>query len=316
MKRNMKTIFGPMALMLLAAMVFASCKDSKQKQPIVDEEEENEEQVEANAIEADEKVEVSTAREFLKALKSNTHIIINNDEPMNLTDALDELIDEGRIQLREHGSNAGGLFYTDEYDGNSLVVAHRHDIIIEGKKGKDVEFIVTPSYADVIRFEHCKNIMVKNITMGHKVTGGCSGDVLVFSQCKDVEVDGCNLYGCGVNGLTLDHTRQVNVKGTHLYGCSDDGVQLINSNDATFTNCSIYDNGGGVYVDEYCDNVLFEKSDFHGNRGQLFYCHSGITLKKCNVEHHHDDITDNVKFRDCEVVMDYDDAEEYPEFDE
>ena len=316
MKKYMKTSLWPMTMLLMAALVFASCKDTKQKAPVIDDEEEEEQEATVDDIEADETVEVSTAREFLLALRSNTHIIINNDVPMNITDALDDLIDEGRITLREHGSNAGGLFYLDEYDGNSLVVARRHDIIIEGKKGLDVEFIATPSYADVIRFENCKNIQVKNITMGHKVTGGCSGDVLVFNQCKDITVDGCNLYGCGVNGLTLDHSSKVNVSNTQLYGCSDYGVQMSSAENATFNKCSIYDNGGGIWTDEYCSNVLFEKCELYGNHGQLFFCYSDITLKKCSVEHHHDDITGNVKFRDCEVDMDYAEAEEYPDIEE
>lgn len=39
------------------------------------------------------------------------------------------------------------------------------------------------------------------MTMGHTEQAHCAGNVLNFSECKDIELNNMELYGCGVYGI-------------------------------------------------------------------------------------------------------------------
>ncbi len=319
------------SVMLLACVVLASCKNGKGRtNSDMDEDDEDETELAEATTEDDEEataasgaqqnvVDVRTARELLLALKSDTHIRVVTIQQLNLTDALDDLIDEGvmaRYYVNERPRQDAGVFWDPVYDGNSLIVSGLNNITIEALSDEKGSLLVTPSYADVLRFVNCENIVLKNLIMGHKVTGYCVGDVLVLNECKNVSVSGCELFGCGVNGLHVDHSTQVAVTGTEMYGCSFMGVVLEGARNVSFDKCKVFNNGGGIYVDEHCSRISFDKSKFFGNKGMLFSCNSAITVKNSDIEHHYDKSTANVSFTNCQVEMDYDEAEDIPDYED
>ena len=84
-------------------------------------------------------------------------------------------------------------------------------------------------------------------------------------------------------------------------GCKDNKARVNNTKNVTFSKCNIYENGAGVYVDEDCESVSFEKSKFHDNSSYTFSCASKVVLRKCKLESRQDGISDNVKMVNCEV---------------
>lgn len=312
--------------MLVLSMVFAACKDNKGKSN--DESANDEEDTELVDEDEDEGVDedsfddiadVMTAREFILALKSNTRIRIFNNDALNITQALDELIDEGRIdRYMVNGSpqSRAGIYWEPEYDGNNLIIVKLHDILIEGLTDDGGFLMTTPRYSDVLHLEKCKNITVENLTLGHEETGECVGDVVVLNGCEDVTIDKCHLFGCGVNGLSTNHSSDISVKDTEIYGCSFFGVVMQGTEDVRFEKSKVFNNGCGLNIDEYCDDVTFDNCELTNNRGQLFMCYSKITVKNSKIEHHHGDFTENVKLVNCDVVMDYDEAEELPDIED
>lgn len=323
MKKQLTAWAWTASVMLVACLVLAGCKDNKKKVYTLEDEddEENTELVgvpEQPDVDEDDAVDVINARDFILALKSNSHIRVITNDPLNLTDAIDELIEEGKLRrymVNDVPRTEPGLYWEPEYDGNSLYIVKRHDLIIEAVHEDKGFLIVTPSYADVLHFENCENLVIKNLIMGHQVTGTCVGDVLVLNNCKNITVEDCELFGCGVNALSTSHSSIISVHGTKLYGCSDRGVDLYSTENIGFDKCEIFNNGSGMYVDPYCKNITFDKCNFHDNRGQLFLCYAKTTVKNSQIVHHHDDFTDNVKLLNCEVQMDYSEAEELPDID-
>lgn len=264
-------------------------------------------------------VRVSNAHDFILALKSNTRIVVTKSYAINLTDELNNMIDDGFVEnyyIADNPRHDKGVFAASEHDGFMIVVQGLHNITIESADDEEAHLQVSPRYADVLRFVDCRNITVEDIMLGHTDTGDCVGDVLGFYSCKNINIDGCQLYGCGVHGIQADQCSNLTVEDTYIYDCDQAAVVLNHVDNVKFDCCSIYNNGGGLCVYEDCTNVEVKNSHLSGNTGQLFICYSPVKLRKCTVEHHYDDNLDNVNTIDCDITMDYAAAETLPDIEE
>ena len=206
--------------------------------------------VQGDAVAVGETVyHVDNMDDFLAAIGDNTTIYID-------TSLLD----------LSTASNYGGYgtheyYHWDQaYDGPGLVISGVRNLSIIGQgKGKTTVQAI-PRYADVLYFENCSGISVEDLTAGHRKegTGYCSGDVLEFSNCRNVRISGCGLFGCGVNGIYADKCSDMSVENTEIYECVDLGAMLYNCSDVTFTGCDVHDCGNNsVYLDN-CRNVNWE----------------------------------------------------------
>jgi len=309
-----RTLLTMAAVMMVALTTLAACKQNAKTNHVVDEEEAVEQ---VDDLDATAKtVKVDNALDLIQALGNNRRIIITTTRALNITEALDQLIDDGEIKnYMKNGEprTEPGIYFEVEYDGNVLVVAGMSNITIEGKDEAHLQ--VTPRYADVIRFQNCNNINIDDIVMGHTDTGDCVGDVLGFYDCNNIKIEDCGLYGCGVNGVHAERCSNISLEDSHIYECDQFAVLFNGVSNATFSECSIYNNGCGLRIDEDCSNIVFNKCEITNNRGTLFFCDSKVTIKKSKVEHHYDDITGNINFVDCDVVMDYNEAEVYPDIE-
>jgi len=311
--KKLRAIFSVFAAVVLLTVVsLSSCKNAKGgTESTTENDSTSNDSIVAQPLDT---VVVKTARDFILALKSNRCIIVDNKEMVNLTEALDELIEEGLIKdYMDNGEprNEEGVFFESQYDGHQLTIMQLSRLVIEAKES--AYFVVSPMYADVLCLIGCKDVTVKGFTLGHMEVGDCIGDVLRFDHCERVNVDNCHLFGCGVNAIQAVSTSTLRVNNTHLYGCSQYGAVLTNADDALFDSCQIYSNGCGIYVDEQSDNIVFDHCEILNNRGQLFSCLSPVKIKNSKIEHHYDDVTTNVSFEHCEVMMDYAEAEVLPD---
>ena len=311
-------------VVLTAGLMLSSCKSDKTAKVSDNDEEEVDPDDESlfgnpDTYFSDVKtVKVGTAKEFIKALKSNRHIIITTEETLDITEALDEMIENGDLENYYYQGEPRyepGVCFAAEYDGNSLVLNNLHDIYIEGPDGEGAQLEVTPRYADVLWFHKCHNIAIKNLTMGHTEAGDCSGDVIRLEESNDVLIKQSTLYGCGVNGLTASNSRSIQVRNCEIYGCSDCALYLSEADDVYVKGCKIYDNSRALSVWD-CGEVNLNDCRIYDHHGQLFTCYTDVTIKNSFIEHHKDYNTHNIEFKNCEVDMDYRDAEEYPDIEE
>ena len=324
MKKNLTVLAWTASVMLVLCMVFAGCKDNKKKSKADKDDDETEL---AEDMDDDEDMyesedqnghtfDVRNAREFLLALKDDAHINVIVSEPLQLTPALNVLIDEGEVSpymVDGVAQTAPGLYWMPEYDGNTLYIVGLENITIEGTSGDKGFLMTTPRYSDVLRFEQCRNITIKNMILGHEEAGDCEGDVLVLRGCKNVTVEKCDLFGCGCIGIYCSKSQNITVSRSDIYGCSMRGLEIFDTKNMSFKNCSIYNNAGGIYLDEKSRNISLSDCNLYDNRGQLFMCYSELQVKGSQVEHHCGDESDNVTFTNCDVVMDYRDTDDLPD---
>lgn len=237
-------------------------------------------------------VTVRDERGFLDALKDNTTILLPEGTRLNLSRVLDKASGfkgEGRAYegyVEPHMQSGEPTLVSESvFDGHQLTVVNLRNVTISG--GDDCHIVVDPAYAYVLNFVQCENIRIENVTMGHTAEGYCTGGVVGMYRCSGMEIDSCDLYGCGAYGLVADTTRDVTMTRTIIRDCSYGIMQLFGCSGATFSESSFYRNReySLVTVDAGCSDVLFEACRFFENQGLLFDLQSRIQLRSCGIVH-------------------------------
>ena len=229
---------------------------------------------------------------FLDALKDNTKIILPEGTRLNLSKVLGKAScfkGEGRAfegYVEPHMQSGESTLVSESvFDGKQLTIVNLKNVTICGSD--DCHIVVDPAYAYVLNFVQCENINIENVTMGHTVEGYCTGGVVGMYRCSGMEIDSCDLYGCGAYGLVADMTQGVTMTRTIIRDCSYGIMQLFGCSDAIFSECSFYRNReySLVTVDAGCRNILFEACRFFENCGLLFDLQSRIQLRSCGIVH-------------------------------
>ena len=206
-----------------------------------------------------ETVTVTTVDEFLAALGSNREIII--DAPM-----LDLSTATGYKDM------TGGENYdwSDIYDGPQLNIRNLDNLTIRGKDGKGANVIsAVPRYAQVLCFEGCTNLTVKDVTLGHtKEPGYCAGGVLDLQRCTNVTVENTGLFGCGTIGIQSYQCVNMALTGNEIYECSYGGISLNQCQKVDMTNNTFRDlgeeYGGYIYYVSGCADLTFDGNHISG----------------------------------------------------
>lgn len=201
-------------------------------------------------------VEAATVDEFLAAIASNTAIILT--QPMyDLSTASD------------YGKTGTSDYYAweEEFDGWELVITGVDNFSIIGADGKENHTIsAVPRYADVISFDHCSNVLVKDFTAGHTTEPGyCSGGVLNYQNCSYAVVDSCNLYGCGILGVLTCEVKDFYLVNSCIYECSQGGIYCTATDNLMIGGCTFWDLGGDTFQLSGCKNVSIDGKAVNGN---------------------------------------------------
>ena len=191
--------------------------------------------------------------EFLAAIGPNKDIVIDAQE-LDLSTA------------SHYGENGASDYYSwyDPYDGPQLDIINVDNLTIRGKDGKGANLIsAVPRYAQVLSFQSCTNVTVKDLTLGHtKEPGTCLGGVLEFYYCGNVTVSGTGLFGCGTIGVQADSCRNMQITDNEIYECSMGGIRLLSSREGNMNSNNFHDLGTKMYgfiydVSDDCDNITF-----------------------------------------------------------
>lgn len=192
-------------------------------------------------------VHVSTVDEFLAAIASDTDIY--------LEDGVFDLSTAGNYG----GFGGANYIWSDSHvDGPQLVISGVKNLSITGGGTDKASIQAVPRYAEVLAFENCQNITLKDFTAGHtQAPGSCVGGVVYFANSSDLSMEGCCLYGCGVWGITLNGCENMTVKNTEIYDCSSGDLNFFGSKNIRLENCNIHDNGLARVISD-CRNVTLD----------------------------------------------------------
>ena len=164
----------------------------------------------AKALEADGFTVVSTTEDFLAAIHPGAGIIIAPgyyDMSLYMEEAwqkgMDDFanFDEVERELRVND----WVYIVECFDGVELEIRGADDLMISGGSEAfgDTELVVEPRYAEVMRFECCRNVDLFNLTMGHTESGDCSGNVIDIERSNNIRMHNMDIFGCGVYGLGI-----------------------------------------------------------------------------------------------------------------
>ncbi len=172
-------------------------------------------------------VTVGSVGELVQSLKSDTEIRLL----------------PGRYNLSEVAGQISTpqTSWEDVFDGQELVLRNIQNLSITGKPGSEI--VVDPRYAWVFRFENCKDITLKNLTMGHTIKGSCVGGVVSFSSGKNIRIENSVLYGSGTEGVSLDEVNDFVFINSVIKECTYDLMTIKNSKKVSFTNSAFLNTG-------------------------------------------------------------------------
>lgn len=225
-------------------------------------------------------VTVSDAYEMLKEVGENKKIIL----------------DEGTYDfsaITEKQLNGLGNEYVSKTYGNTFNIYSAKNFCIEAKEGAKVLIRIDDPYEPVLTFDQCENITVRGITAGHNVEPGyCSGSVLRFTDCYSINIDKCNLFGCGTYGIETSNCSMLNVTDSDIYECTYGLLSMNNTYSAYFKGCTFRDSCdmAMLYLSSVSD-ISFEDCKFKNNRSDSF--------DGCFVESYSDSQYDTVMFKNC-----------------
>ncbi len=178
----------------------------------------------------DDAIHVTNVDEFLAAIGPDREIVLAPGE-YNLTKA-------------ENYSRAGSDWYHWEscFDGYELVLDGLTNLTIRGENAAETTICTEPRYANVLRFASGSGITLSDLTVGHTPEqGNCTGGVLYFDSCGDVEVQNAKLYGCGIRGLELQNCQNVHMVNSDIYDCSYGCISIWGSYNVLLENNKYYD---------------------------------------------------------------------------
>ncbi len=136
-----------------------------------------------------------------------------------------------------------GLYSEEVFDGEQIIIYNVDNLTIVSADPDDpAEIVCEPRYADVLTFIDCDNLTLNHIVMGHtEEEGYCSGDVLALNYCYTVEIEDCELYGCGAYAFELDNCWTVKIKDTDVHNCTYGCMVANNMSKLEITHSNFYD---------------------------------------------------------------------------
>ena len=161
------------------------------------------------------------------------------------------LLDAGVYDLSATAgySGFGGDCYCWEeaFDGYTLKLVGVQGLSIVGAGKGETVITASPRYAAVFSFQYCQDLILRDFTAGHsEAPGYCTGNVLDFDGCRNVTVEGCGLYGCGVLGIWGMDCSGFAVRNSEIYECANGAAEFSVCTGLSFENCSIHDCDDGL----------------------------------------------------------------------
>ena len=169
--------------------------------------------------------------EFLDQIKPGATIYLepDYDYPLVMSDELEDL-------------SSRYYYFEEVFNGVQLVIHDVRDLTIVGNPQYLSPLFCAHNYAYVILFRNCDGITLSYLNCGHLIEGYCEGGVLGFENCKNVEIDNCDLWGCGTEGITIRDTKNFTCSNTTIRDCSYSIMSVYDSRNVKFEYCRMYNN--------------------------------------------------------------------------
>ncbi len=194
-------------------------------------------------------VDVSSAAEFLDALRSNIDIVVRQGFSLS----------EIAVPDNRH------VYVREVHDGEEIVLQGLENITISGIG--QPEITVSPRYATTLNFKKSNGVSITGLTIGHRPDiGYCRGAVLNFMECTAIQVRDCALFGCGTYGFQLSDCNIVKFENCNVFECSYGFFTCENVSGLTLSNVDFYDSRCFDVVTAKHSDISFNRCSIANNR--------------------------------------------------
>ena len=225
-------------------------------------------------------VTVGSVEELLEAIGPQTGIMIKPGY-YNMSEYIEDVwAREGESWNERHPY----VQLRDCYDGVEVVIRRVDGLSICGDNENLTEIVVEPRYAQVLNFEECHDLTLSGLTMGHTETGACSGDVLDFYGCRNINLSAMDIYGCGVYGIACyDGTGELYVYGSTIRDCAYGALNILDGNGRfEFRNCGLTGSSGyDQYEPTPYSELTFYECVFGANETSYYMFREDIYTEDC-----------------------------------
>lgn len=178
--------------------------------------------------------------EFAPTESAKEYHAVNGQELMDL------LSIESNLDLSD------SVIYLDggDYEIFDICLGECNNLSIIGTG--DTHIYSTSGSETIFYAYNCNNLLLCGLVMGHEIPteDECSSGVVALYDCRNVQILGCDIYGCGLVGIDTANA-EMTVQYTTIRDCSAQAASVSNST-LQFANCTF---SGNSYL--YSDNVLF-----------------------------------------------------------
>ena len=225
-------------------------------------------------------VTVGSIEELLEAIGPHTGILLKPGY-YNMSDYIEDVwAREGESWNERHPY----VQLRDCYDGVEVVIRRVDGLFICGDNENLTEIVVEPRYAQVLNFEECHDLTLSGLTMGHTETGACSGDVLDFYGCRNINLSAMDIYGCGVYGIACyNGTGELYVYSSTIRDCAYGALNILDGNGRfEFHNCGLTGSSGyDQYEPTPYSELAFYECVFGANETSYYMFREDIYTEDC-----------------------------------
>lgn len=221
---------------------------------------------------------VETVEEFINAIAPGAKIMIAPGY-YNMS----EFIENHSSYVTEHV-----VIDYNWADGHELVIVDCDDLVISGGATSSyvTELVIDATHSAVLKFEHCSNIKLNSLTLGHTEQGSCYGNVVQLYQCSNVGLYNMDLFGCGVYGIGANTIcSDIRLYNSIIRDCSGGIFEFENiDGPVTFTNCLFFDSeDGGSYwsASDKPLQITFKKCYFGEKESEYLRSRDDLIIEDC-----------------------------------
>ena len=164
--------------------------------------------------------EVSSSKDLISKLAPGNRIIL----------------EKGFYDILDFTEQTGYVYKNKVLDGEEAILFGVHNLTIIGDSSS---ILVRPRYANALTLTRCENVKISGISFGHVAhKGGCRGAAIKLIDCRNIQFDSCEFFGCGTYGLSLQNCSNIVVNGSRIFECTYGGIDMTIS-DLSFKNSTI-----------------------------------------------------------------------------
>ena len=185
-----------------------------------------------------------------------------------------------------------------EFDGPQLIFHNLKDTVLCAKGPEPAHLYVEPRYTFPIYLSGCENVRITNLRIGHSPEQGeCVGGVVKIERSTTVDLNECDIYGCGTVGIVVQHAENIVLSDCLISDCNQGFATIEDSRNVVFHHFTVSRNAvHSGFVIENSTNVRIVDSVIGDNTRNRFLetetpmvlssRSAGVALEGCHIKRH------------------------------